>query len=50
MLTDRADFIWVDVSESDDPTVAHRNACSERMTKAQKQQLERKLTKLCEMS
>lgn len=28
---------------------AHRNACGERMTEAQEQQLERRLTKLCEM-
>ena len=28
---------------------AHRNAYGERMTKAQDQQLERSLTKLCEM-
>ena len=27
---------------------AHRNACGERMTEAQEQQLERRLTKLCQ--
>ena len=29
---------------------AHRNAYGERMTEAQEQQLERRLTKLCEMN
>ena len=28
---------------------AHRNAYGERMTEAQKQQLERRLTKLCQL-
>ena len=27
---------------------AHRNACGERMTEAQEQQLERRLTRLCQ--
>jgi len=48
--------MWIDCTEprffflGDLELKAHRNAYGESMTEAQEQQLERKLTKLCEVT